>query len=276
MSKSDRTLNFAVLFVAALALWVSLKHEQEHRADLMEQVAIILIWAAFVGGVFWTMYRNLLKAKQSESRQARADNKSANEIASLSQSNAQMKADNVRLRAVSDNLRSQIEEKDLRYCAHIQAYNEDLKALTGRLTDCEGAKQQAKDSLLIVQESIDDLKQQHLAQLNSTRVDLEARYFKQLDQEKAICREVLHSKRLKIEQAGALRSYAGQADWLIKFLNEIKECYQADGKKIPQPLAARPLPDVIQTDADAKLSFFRSTCASQIGALKKIGLCAGI
>jgi hypothetical protein len=77
-------------------------------------------------------------------------------------------------------------------------------------------------------------------------------------------------KRPLVERAGVLRSYAGQADWLHKFLREIKALYEAQGEQLPQPLARRTLPDTIRTDADQKLYFFRSLCESQIGALKKI------
>jgi hypothetical protein len=82
------------------------------------------------------------------------------------------------------------------------------------------------------------------------------------------------AKRLQIEKAGALRSKAGQADWILKRLEEIRAFYENDRSNtegpLSQPLALHTLPAIIKEDRHKQLWSFRILYQSHIGALKKI------
>jgi hypothetical protein len=83
MSIFDRFLAVVIGLVAILTLWVTLRHEQEHRDDLMQEIVLISVWVALLGLVAWSAYRNITESKLAESRQATVDNASAQEIVDL-------------------------------------------------------------------------------------------------------------------------------------------------------------------------------------------------
>jgi hypothetical protein len=58
------------LFVAVLTLWVSLRHEQEHRSDLMTEVATISLGAVSFVLVTWAAIRNVKDANRAKSLSA--------------------------------------------------------------------------------------------------------------------------------------------------------------------------------------------------------------
>jgi hypothetical protein len=79
----------------------------------------------------------------------------------------------------------------------------------------------------------------------------------------------IHQRIPDIEKAGVLKSYAGQADWLAKRLEEIWTQYTEEKKVMPNPLGLRAMPDDIKEWSDKKLFEFRILYRAHIDALKK-------
>ena len=79
--------------------------------------------------------------------------------------------------------------------------------------------------------------------------------------------------RPMVERAGTLRSYAGQADWLNKKLEEIWHLYDNDkiaNEALIYPLGSSAIPDVIKEWRHKELWNFRIMYRSHIGAITAI------
>jgi hypothetical protein len=74
----------------------------------------------------------------------------------------------------------------------------------------------------------------------------------------------------RFERAGALRSKAGQADWLAKRLEEIWHSFNNEQKPLKFPLGRNAIPDVIKDWTDRQLWSFRVLYQSHIGAVTAI------
>ena len=69
MSKTERiyiVLATVAVVIAALTLWVALRHEQEHRSDLMSEVLVAALALIYMVGGGWAIYRNLKDAHRAD------------------------------------------------------------------------------------------------------------------------------------------------------------------------------------------------------------------
>jgi hypothetical protein len=108
--------------VALFTLWVALRHEQEHRSDLMEEVGMASLWLLFVSVLSFFIYYYRHEGKKFETRQVNADNTFAERA-------VRFESENKRLREDLTNLQGEVGRLKKHIAANMEFGNRKLAQL---------------------------------------------------------------------------------------------------------------------------------------------------